>query len=113
MNEELVIRISSHFGLENDTRRLDIVQNVYKFWAQNVLIPCILVTSQNVLTFLFLIYVYIYIYILHILKTKKYTWKLDIVQNLCEFWRFFLSDFLSPKCPNTTRPKCVPGDKMS
>ena len=29
MNEELVNQISSHFGLENDTRRLDIVYKMF------------------------------------------------------------------------------------
>ena len=27
--------------------------------------------------------------------TENHTWGLDIVQNLCEFCRFFLSDFLA------------------
>ena len=40
-------------------------------------------------------------------------YRLDVAQNLCEFWQLFLSDFLSPKCPNIARPKYVPGGKMS
>ena len=39
--------------------------------------------------------------ILEQFSTESYTWRLDIVQNLCDFWQFFLSDFLGAKCPNT------------
>ena len=35
------------------------------------------------------------------------TWKLDIVQNLCEFC-LFLVWFLSPKCPNVSKPEMCP-----
>ena len=59
--------------------------------------------------------IYIIIYIFGHFDTENYAWRLPIVQNLCEFWQFFLSDFLSQnvlifpspkihqgaKCPNT------------
>ena len=37
--------------------------------------------------------------------TECYTWRLDVVQNLCEFCQFFLSDFLVTKCAIT--PSCI------
>ena len=36
--------------------------------------------------------------------TKNYTWRLDIVQNLCVYCQFLLPDFLGSKCPTTPRP---------
>lgn len=32
---------------------------------------------------------------------ENYTWRLSMVQNLCECRQYFLFDFLSPKCANT------------
>ena len=39
--------------------------------------------------------------------TESYTQRLDIVQNLYEFYQLFLADFLEPKCANT------PGQNLS
>ena len=55
---------------------------------------------------------YYILYILRILEqfgTRKYKWKLDLVQNLCELWQFFLSDFLGQKFFNTPNTKMCQG----
>ena len=39
-------------------------------------------------------------------KHFRMIWRLDIVQNLCDLFQFFLHDFISPKCFNTPRPTC-------
>ena len=42
-------------------------------------------------------------WILEQFGTEHYTWRPDKVQNLCELWQFFLSDFLSSKCFNNPK----------
>ena len=42
-------------------------------------------------------------------ETKNYTWILDIVQNHFELWQVSLSEFLSAKFFNTTKPKIAQG----
>ena len=34
---------------------------------------------------------------------KNYAWRLDIVQNSCKFYQFFISDFLAPKFPDFSK----------
>ena len=55
----------------------------------------------------------------YIMTTSKYfgakssTWWLDIAQNLCEFYRFFLHDFLDRKCFNTFKLYTTHGNRIS
>ena len=55
----------------------------------------------------------------YIMTTSKYfgakssTWRLDIAQNLCEFYRFFLHDFLDRKCFNTFKLYTTDGNRIS
>ena len=58
------------------------------------------------------IYIYIYVYIYREILENFVIWKLDIVQNLCDFCQFFFVWLFGTKVPNT-RPKCVPWGKMS
>ena len=39
--------------------------------------------------------------------TENYTWRIEIVESLCEFCQFFLSDFVGAKCPNASSPHIV------
>ena len=65
--------------------------------------------------FLWIIYI---VGILLQLATKNYTGRFDIVQNLCELWQFFLSDFwaqnvLIPPSPKTSKGiKCANTPKL-
>ena len=36
-----------------------------------------------------------------------------MIQNLYEFWQFFLPDLFEPKCPNIPKPKNNPEGNMS
>ena len=55
-------------------------------------------------------YAYICLYIMGASEhfgTENYTWRLDTVQNLCEFCQYFLYGFLSPKCFDTSKSSFI------
>ena len=81
----------------------------YIYLKQYFLISCILLISLN--QNISIIFVK-NIDIGNITLPKKLYIKLDIVQNLYEFYQFYLSEFLSLKCLNTPKYKNIPVVKI-
>ena len=81
--------------------------NIYL--KQYVLVSCVLLISQNQRILILFVN---NTDIGNISLPKNWYIKLYIVQNLYEFYQFYLFDFFSLKCLNTPKPKNIPGVKI-
>ena len=95
---------------------MGVVQVFFLFWfwyniylKQYIIASCVLLISLNQRILILFVS---NIDIGNISLPKKWYLKLDIVQNLYEFYQFYLFDFLSLKCFNNPKCKNIPVVKV-